>query len=209
MAIRFYKIAACFLLSASVIGCANQQSDKTIPDKEHNSFQLFNEAAKLYTNGKYAQAEVVYIKAAKLAPKNPEIFLQLGNSQFRQGKTLSASINYQRSLLYAPNEPRALFNKTITELINSKKRLYRLKTILKPNHPNRPKVASLTRNIENLLSAPLAEYGPSASTEQYDRLKTASIPTLQYEPVYRRPSPGLSAPQSLPPRAMINNHEQN
>lgn len=65
----------------------------------------FEEANRLYDQGKYSEAEKRYDSAVLSGHYSPELFYNLGNTKFRLDKTGAAILNYERALSLSPGNP--------------------------------------------------------------------------------------------------------
>lgn len=69
--------------------------------------QAYAQAKAAYQAGKWAEAQDLAQKAAQTDPKNPEVFLLLGQAQYQLGRVDEALAAWQQTLKLAPEEPYA------------------------------------------------------------------------------------------------------
>jgi tetratricopeptide (TPR) repeat protein len=70
----------------------------------------FEEANRQYDQGKYAEAKKLYNSIVQDGHYSPELFYNLGNTEFRLDKTGPAILNYERALALSPTNPEAQAN---------------------------------------------------------------------------------------------------
>ena len=66
---------------------------------------LFEEANRLYEQGKYTEAASRYESLATTGRNSPGVFFNLGNSYFKQGEVGRALLNYRKAEALAPRDP--------------------------------------------------------------------------------------------------------
>ena len=66
---------------------------------------VFEEANRLYEQGKYAEAASHYESIAKAGRHSASVFFNLGNAYFKQGNLGQALLNYRRAEALAPRDP--------------------------------------------------------------------------------------------------------
>lgn len=69
--------------------------------------QAYQQAKAAHQAGKWAEARDLARKAAQTDPKNPEVFLLLGQAQYQLGELNEAVAAWQQTLKLAPDEPYA------------------------------------------------------------------------------------------------------
>ena len=67
--------------------------------------QTFLDAAKAYDQGHFNDAASLYESLVKDDYCSPELFYNLGNAYFRNGKSGLAVLNYRRAAFFAPRDP--------------------------------------------------------------------------------------------------------
>jgi tetratricopeptide (TPR) repeat protein len=72
----------------------------------------FKAANQLYDAGKFAEAAAAY---EQIEPKTAYVYYNLGNAQFREGKSGYAVLNYERARRLAPRDPDILANLRFAE----------------------------------------------------------------------------------------------
>ena len=72
----------------------------------------FDEANRQYDQGKFAEAKKLYDSIVQDGDYSPELFYNLGNTEFRLDQTGPAILNYERALALSPNNPETLANLT-------------------------------------------------------------------------------------------------
>ena len=78
-----------------------------------NDFQQdFEKANQQFDSEKFSEAEVRYNSIVQSGHYSPEVFYNLGNTEFRLKKSGEAILNYERALALSPNLPEALANLT-------------------------------------------------------------------------------------------------
>lgn len=70
----------------------------------------FEEANHHYDEGKFAEAEQGYQSLVKDGHYSPQLFYNLGNTEFRLQKTGAAILNYERAEMLAPGNPEVQAN---------------------------------------------------------------------------------------------------
>jgi tetratricopeptide (TPR) repeat protein len=66
---------------------------------------LFEDANRLYEQGKYAEAAAHYESLIKSGRNAPGVFFNLGNAYFKQGQLGHALLNYRKAEALAPRDP--------------------------------------------------------------------------------------------------------
>ena len=64
----------------------------------------FNDAAKLYENAQYSKAIEAYEGIISAGQKNPELYYNLGNAYYKNGKIGKAVLNYERAYRLKPSD---------------------------------------------------------------------------------------------------------
>lgn len=70
----------------------------------------FERANQQYDLGKFNEAEAFYNSIIDAGHFSPELFYNLGNTEFRLNKSGAAILNYERALALSPNNPEARAN---------------------------------------------------------------------------------------------------
>lgn len=65
---------------------------------------LFQDANKLYGEGKYEESLLLYEKIDSLGFASPEVYFNIGNAYFRSNKIGKARVYYERAKLLQPND---------------------------------------------------------------------------------------------------------
>jgi tetratricopeptide (TPR) repeat protein len=65
----------------------------------------FEEANKLYEEGKFSEAAAAYEKIVRGGLASPELYFNLGNAQFKSGRIGRAILNYRLAEQLAPRDP--------------------------------------------------------------------------------------------------------
>jgi len=68
--------------------------------------QFITQGNRLYRQGKFAEAEVMYRKAAEKNPRNPQASFNLGNALLMQKKDSAAMVQWQQTAKLEPNKIR-------------------------------------------------------------------------------------------------------
>jgi len=75
-----------------------------------NATATFEEANKLYEQGKYAEAAANYEKLLASTPASPALYFNLGNAWFKAGQNGRAIAAYRQAQKLAPRDPSLRFN---------------------------------------------------------------------------------------------------
>jgi tetratricopeptide (TPR) repeat protein len=100
------KTAIIILL---IVGALNASATNNLPK--------FEEGAKLYTEGKYAEAEEIWMSLFNEGYKSADLFYNIGNACFKQNKLSGAIIFYERALLLRPAGEDISYNIQITRTL--------------------------------------------------------------------------------------------
>lgn len=71
---------------------------------------LFDEANVLYQEEKYEQAEILYDSLLSTGLVSAELYYNLGNAQYKNGKIAPCILSYERALQLAPNDGDIAYN---------------------------------------------------------------------------------------------------
>src|SRR5688572_10972453 len=74
----------------------------------------FDQANRLYEQGKFSEAASLYESMIKAGSRSPEIFFNLGNAYFRQGQLGHALFNYKHAQRANPRDPDVQANLRLT-----------------------------------------------------------------------------------------------
>lgn len=78
----------------------------TAPGMVHADFaDTFQQAAKAYDAGQFADAAALYDLLVSEGASSPEVFFNLGNARFKNGETGLAVLNYRRAQYFIPRDP--------------------------------------------------------------------------------------------------------
>lgn len=86
----------CFSVSAPVIAAAGQNDPALV---------IFEEANRLYEQGKYEEAAAAYLKIVDSGVVSPAVYFNLGNAYFKSGQLGMAIVSYRRAQQLAPRDP--------------------------------------------------------------------------------------------------------
>ncbi len=75
-----------------------------------SSESLFEQANKLYSEGKYVEATQAYESIVNNGYESANLFFNLGNSYYKQGLLPNAIINFERAIKLSPKDKDILFN---------------------------------------------------------------------------------------------------
>ncbi len=76
--------------------------------------KAFSDAAAAYDAGNFAEAERHYLDVLKAGLAAPELFFNMGNTSFKQGKLGVAVLNYRRAWTLSPRDPEVSANLRFT-----------------------------------------------------------------------------------------------
>ncbi len=99
---RFFIVAIAALFAVAAVPFRARGAD----DFAKN----FEDANRLYDEAKYAEAEKLYDSIVSGGRYSPELFYNLGNTEFRLDKTGAAILNYERAQSLAPGNPEIAAN---------------------------------------------------------------------------------------------------
>ncbi len=77
-----------------------------LPDREDE----FNRANRLYTEGSFKEAILIYNQIINSGYHSAELYYNLGNAYYRSGQVPAAILNYERAALLAPGDEDIRFN---------------------------------------------------------------------------------------------------
>ena len=75
-----------------------------------NLAPAFDQANKLYEQGKYAEAASAYEKLLRADSNSPALYFNLGNARFKAGQSGRAIVAYRQAEMLAPRDPSLRFN---------------------------------------------------------------------------------------------------
>src|SRR4051794_29504249 len=79
------------------------------PARAEDLAAAFDQANKLYEQGKFAEAAGAYEKLAQSTPASPALYFNLGNAWFKAGQSGRAIAAYRRAEILAPRDPNLRF----------------------------------------------------------------------------------------------------
>lgn len=100
-----------FIMKLGCIAAASLAAPMLALAADAGDFQKsFEEANHHYDEGKFAEAEQGYQSLVKDGHYSPQLFYNLGNTEFRLEKTGAAILNYERAEMLAPGNPEVQAN---------------------------------------------------------------------------------------------------
>src|SRR2546421_7332332 len=80
------------------------------PGLAESTASVFDQANKLYEQGKYTEAAMAYEKLVGAASASPALYFNLGNAWFKAGQSGRAIAAYRQAEKLAPRDPNLRFN---------------------------------------------------------------------------------------------------
>ena len=80
------------------------------PGLAESTASVFDQANKLYEQGKYTEAAMAYEKLAGVASASPALYFNLGNAWFKAGQSGRAIAAYRHAEILSPRDPSLRFN---------------------------------------------------------------------------------------------------
>src|SRR5580765_1961801 len=93
------KMVVWILLALTLFGLSNA------PLRAENLATAFDQANRLYEQGKYAMAATAYEKLLQSEPASPALYFNLGNAWFKAGQSGRAIAAYRQAEMLAPRDP--------------------------------------------------------------------------------------------------------
>ena len=82
----------------------------SLVSRAEDANQLFADAGKAYDAGQFAEARQKYESILEQGQTSHELFFNLGNALYKQGRTADAVLQYRRAWMLAPRDPDAAAN---------------------------------------------------------------------------------------------------